>query len=168
MSGGISFVTGDRQTSGVFQLWSVGQNIGIGVLHELSSRGVINAAKEKALVAQWLGRLAVKGASKTPIADLSGGNQQKALIARALASRSRVVLLDDPFRGVDIETKQQVYQLLREEAGKGRSFLWFTTESAELFECDRVYVMANGAVSAELSSGEISEEAMIAASFEKA
>lgn len=168
VSGGVSFVTGDRQTSGVFQLWSVGQNIGIGVLHELSSRGVINAAKEKALVAQWLGRLAVKGASKTPIVDLSGGNQQKALIARALASRSRVVLLDDPFRGVDIETKQQVYKLLREEAGKGRSFLWFTTESAELFECDRVYVMANGAVSAELSSGEISEEAMIAASFEKA
>lgn len=167
-SGGISFVTGDRQTSGIFQLWSVGENIGIGVMKQLAPFGVIDSRKEKALVAGWLGRLAVRGTSGTPIVDLSGGNQQKALIARALASRSRIVLLDDPLRGVDIETKQQVYRLLREEAGNGRTFLWFTTENAELSECDRVYVMAHGAIAAELAADEISEEAVITASFQDA
>jgi ribose transport system ATP-binding protein len=103
----------------------------------------------------------------TSITALSGGNQQKALIARALASRSQTVLLDDPFRGVDIETKQQVYRLMREETGTGRSFLWFTTENAELAECDRVYVMAGGRIAAELGVDEISEEAVIGASFER-
>lgn len=163
----IAFVTGDRTTAGVFPLWSVGQNIAVGVMRELSSRGVSRRAAERAVVEKWMSRLAVRGTADTPILDLSGGNQQKGLIARALASSARVVLLDDPFRGVDIETKQQVYRLLREEAGAGRSFLWFTTENAELAECDRVYVMAGGRVTAELAADEVTEDAVIAASFER-
>jgi ribose transport system ATP-binding protein len=165
--GGVSFVTGDRGTSGVFQLWTVGQNIGVGVLRQIAPLGVVRRDRELGVVKEWTDRLAVRGSASTPITDLSGGNQQKALIARALASTSRVVLLDDPFRGVDIETKQQVYRLMREEADTGRSFLWFTTENAELAECHRVYVMAGGRVVAELAGDEITEEAVIAASFER-
>jgi ribose transport system ATP-binding protein len=167
LRGGASFVTGDRGTSGVFQLWTVGQNIGVGVLREIAPLGVVRRDKELRVVDQWMQRLAVRGDANTPIVDLSGGNQQKALIARALASTSRLVLLDDPFRGVDIETKQQVYRLMREEAMNGRSFLWFTTENAELAECHRVYVMAGGRVAAELTGDEITEEAVISASFER-
>jgi ribose transport system ATP-binding protein len=167
LTGGVSFVTGDRQTSGVFQLWNVGQNIGAGVLRDVSRFGVIQRARERQVVDDWMQRLAVRGTATTPIPELSGGNQQKALIARSLAARSRLVLLDDPFRGVDIETKQQVYGLMREETAKGRSFLWFTTENAELAECDRVFVMSAGRIAAELHGDEISEEAVIGASFER-
>lgn len=166
--GGSTFVTGDRTTSGVFPLWSVGQNIAVGVMRELSTFGLSQVQKERRIVEEWMSRLAVRGTSSTPIVDLSGGNQQKGLIARALAARAALVLLDDPFRGVDIETKQQVYRLMREEAAKGRGFLWFTTENAELSECDRVYVMASGRVTAELAGDDITEDAVIAASFERA
>lgn len=166
-SGGVSFVTGDRQTSGVFPLWTVGQNIGIGIMAQTSHRGVLSLSQEQRVVEDWMKRLSVRGTPTTSITALSGGNQQKALIARALASRSQTVLLNDPFRGVDIETKQQVYRLMREETAKGRSFLWFTTENAELVECDRVYVMSDGRVAAELGADEISEEAVIGASFER-
>jgi len=165
--GGVSFVTGDRQARGIFPLWNLSENIGVGVLPETAPHGVIQRAKEREIVDGWLARLAIRGTAGTPIGALSGGNQQKSLIARALASASRTVLLDDPFRGVDVETKQQVYQLLRDEAAKGRGFLWFTTENAELSECDRVYVMSGGRISAELHADEISEEAVIGVSFEK-
>ena len=165
--GGVAFVTGDRQTAGVFPLWNVGQNIGVGVMRETARYGVVDRARERALIDDWMRRLAVRGTAASRIGDLSGGNQQKALIARALAAKARVVLLDDPFRGVDIETKQRVYRLMREEAAKGRSFLWFTTENAELVECDRVYVMASGRMAAELAADDISEEAVISASFER-
>jgi ribose transport system ATP-binding protein len=165
--GGVSFVTGDRQTRGIFPLWNLGLNVSVGVLKETAPRGVVQRAREKEIVADWLERLAVRGTASTPVGDLSGGNQQKALIARALAAASRMVLLDDPFRGVDVETKQQVYRLMREETARGRSFLWFTTENAELAECDRVYVMSAGRIAAELHADEISEEAVIGASFKK-
>ena len=118
--GGVSFVTGDRQTRGIFPLWNLGLNISVGVLKETAPRGVVQRAREKEIVADWLERLAVRGTASTPVGDLSGGNQQKALIARALAAASRMVLLDDPFRGVDVETKQQVYRLMREETARGR------------------------------------------------
>jgi len=165
--GGVSFVTGDRQARGVFPLWNLSENIGVGVLPKIAPHGIIERSKEREIVDDWLSRLAIRGTAGTPIGALSGGNQQKSLIARALASASRTVLLDDPFRGVDVETKQQVYQLLRDETAKGRGFLWFTTENAELSECDRVYVMSGGRISAELHADEISEEAVIGVSFEK-
>jgi ribose transport system ATP-binding protein len=165
--GGVSFVTGDRQAKGVFPLWNLSENIGVGVLSEIAPRGVIHRSREREIVDGWLNRLAIRGSPGTSIGALSGGNQQKALISRALAATSATVLLDDPFRGVDVETKQQVYQLMREEAVKGRGFLWFTTENAELGECDRVYVMSGGRISAELHADEISEEAVIGVSFEK-
>jgi ribose transport system ATP-binding protein len=165
--GGVSFVTGDRQTKGVFPLWNLSENIGVGVLSQIAPRGVIDRSREREVVDGWLHRLAIRGSPGTSIGALSGGNQQKALISRALAATSATVLLDDPFRGVDVETKQQVYGLMREEAAKGRGFLWFTTENAELGECDRVYVMSGGRISAELHADEISEEAVIGVSFEK-
>ena len=103
--------------------------------------------------------------SQQPILSLSGGNQQKALFARALASDARVVLMDDPMRGVDYGTKLEVYDLIRAEAAAGRTFLWYTTETEELKNCDRVYVFRNGAVVAELTRDELTEERVIHSSF---
>jgi ribose transport system ATP-binding protein len=165
VDGTMAFITGDRQAAGVFQLWSVGGNISVGSLRELSRAGIVQRTKEARTTSGWVDKLRIRGTARTPITDLSGGNQQKALVARALASSAKVILLDDPFRGVDIETRREVYQLMRQEADAGRSFLWFTTENSELQECDRVYVMSHGSVVSELRHDEINEEAVVAASF---
>lgn len=164
-TGAMSFVTGDRQNGGVFSLWSTAENIGIGIAAEYSTLGVSNGRKEFAAVGEWMKRLAVRGTRNAPILDLSGGNQQKVLVARALAKPSALVLLDDPFRGVDVETRRQLYARIREETASGRGFLWFTTENAELSECDRVLVMSHGRIVAELVGNEITEERVIGASF---
>ena len=102
------------------------------------------------------------------ILSLSGGNQQKVLFARALASPAPVVLMDDPMRGVDVGTKQDVYSMLREEAGKGRTFIWYSTEMDEVRQCDRVYVFSEGAIAAEFAGEDVTEENIIRASFKEA
>lgn len=161
----VGYVTGDRQVAGVFALWSVGRNVSVGSLDNLSMAGWVRRAKEDDLINRWIRRLEIRGSAGAGILQLSGGNQQKALLGRALASKAQIVLLDDPFRGVDVMTKRQAYSLMREEAARGRSFLWFSTENAELLECDRVYVFHQGTVVDEFEGEEIREERIIASSF---
>jgi ribose transport system ATP-binding protein len=90
------------------------------------------------------------------------------LFARALGSDADIILMDDPMRGVDIGTKQEVYGMLRQEAAAGRTFLWYTTEMDELKHCDRVYVFRNGRIVDELSGDSIIEERVLHSSFEAA
>ncbi|RYE62626.1 MAG: sugar ABC transporter ATP-binding protein, partial [Oxalobacteraceae bacterium] len=90
---------------------------------------------------------------------------QKVLFARALATTADIVLMDDPMRGVDIGTKQEVYEILRSEAANGRTFIWYSTEMDEIRLCDRVYVFREGAIVAELVGEEISEKSVLSASF---
>src|SRR5208337_4423620 len=97
--------------------------------------------------------------------DSHARRRSEALFARALASDARVVLMDDPMRGVDYGTKIEVYELIRAEAASGRTFLWYTTETKELKNCDRIYVFRNGAVVAELTRDELTEERVIQSSF---
>ncbi len=99
------------------------------------------------------------------ILSLSGGNQQKALFARALGSDAEIVLMDDPTRGVDVGTKVEVYDLIRKEAEKGRTFLWYTTEMDELNNCDHIYVFRHGRIVADLSRDEMTEEKVLQSSF---
>ena len=100
-----------------------------------------------------------------PILSLSGGNQQKALFARALGSAAKLILMDDPMRGVDVGTKQDVYAMIAQEAAQGRTFLWYTTEMDELFHCDRVYVFHDGRIVSEIAAVDLTEEAVVQASF---
>ncbi len=161
----LAFVTGDRQ-GGVFPLWPLSLNISIGALGRIMRAGAVSPKAERALTSHWLQRLSIRGRAESGILDLSGGNQQKVLIARALAAGADLILLDDPFRGVDISTRQDTYRLIREEAAQhGRCFLWFSTDNQELEQCDRVYVLWDGTVAAELMGEQISEEQIIAASF---
>ncbi len=92
-----------------------------------------------------------------PILSLSGGNQQKALFARALGSKADIILMDDPMRGVDVGTKREVYGLIRKEAEAGRTFLWYTTETDELEHCHHVYVFREGAIVADLPREQVTE-----------
>lgn len=166
VEGAVALVAGDRQSDGVFPQWSIARNIGVRSLRTLRVGPLISARLEQALAQSWRERIRIRTPSvDNNILSLSGGNQQKTLFARALASDAQVVLMDDPMRGVDVGTKLEVYELIREEAKRGRTFLWYTTESDELKNCDRVYVFRNGVIVAELAGDELSEERVIHSSF---
>ncbi|MGF6351105.1 sugar ABC transporter ATP-binding protein [Variovorax sp. W2I14] len=170
VEGDTAFVAGDRQTDGVFALWSIARNMTVGWLAQLRARSpLIDLNQEQQQAQQWRQRLGlVTPDMDLPIGSLSGGNQQKVLFARALGSTAPVILMDDPMRGVDVGTKRDVYALIREEARGGRTFVWYTTEFDELHHCDRVYVFSNGRVVGELAGADISEERVVALSFEEA
>ena len=169
VAGGVSLVSGDRQTDGVFPLWSIGENVSIGSLAERARRGLIDARADRALAERWRERIGIRTPDvDLPILSLSGGNQQKALFARALAAGTDTVAMDDPMRGVDVGTKAEVYRMIRAEADAGRTFVWYTTETDELLECDHAYVFRDGRIVASLARDALDESAVLDASFEGA
>jgi ribose transport system ATP-binding protein len=166
VNGAQAFIAGDRQSDGVFNLWSIGRNITIRSLKALRKGFLIDLGAEAKLADEWKAKMAIRTPDvNNNILTLSGGNQQKALFARALASDAAIILMDDPMRGVDIGTKQEVYAMIRAQADAGRTFIWYTTEIDELSHCDRAYVFRNGAIVASLGSDELTEEKVLHASF---
>jgi ribose transport system ATP-binding protein len=162
----VAFVAGDRRLNGLFDLWSILRNLTAATLPDLSRRGLLSEGAEAARGAEWKARIGIRTPDmENPILSLSGGNQQKVLFARALSGRAPVVLMDDPMRGVDVGTKQEVYALIRAEAAQGRTFVWYSTEMEEMRLCDRVYVFREGAIVAELAGAAITERAILTASF---
>ncbi|CDY73882.1 Ribose ABC transport system, ATP-binding protein RbsA (TC 3.A.1.2.1) [Caballeronia glathei] len=166
----VAFVAGDRGRDGVFPVWSIAENLDLRWLlgGAKARRGLVDFAAARAVVQAWRARIGIRGASMNAgILSLSGGNQQKVLFARALASDADLILMDDPTRGVDVGTKRDIYRLVHDEAAKGRTFIWYTTENEELSHCDRTYVFRSAAVTRVLQADECTEEALLAASFEE-
>ena len=166
VKGPVALVAGDRQSDGIFPLWSIMRNITVRSLGAHLRNGLVNGEAEHRMAEHWRERIGIR----TPdvgnnILTLSGGNQQKVLFARAFGSDAEIILMDDPMRGVDVGTKQEVYRLIREETAKGRTFLWYTTEMDELKHCDHVYVFRNGEIVAELTRSELSEARVLQSSF---
>ncbi|HRY24555.1 MAG: sugar ABC transporter ATP-binding protein [Geminicoccaceae bacterium] len=161
-----ALVAGDRQTDGIFPLWSIAANISVGSLRDMVHGLLIDPGAEVELAEEWRRRIGIRTPDMANnILSLSGGNQQKALFARALGSTADIVLMDDPMRGVDVGTKQEVYAILRAEAARGRTFVWYTTEMDELAHCDHVYVFRDGRITAELAADALTEEKVLHASF---
>jgi ribose transport system ATP-binding protein len=166
VSAPVAFIAGDRVTDGVFDLWSIGSNVTVRSLRALAKNFLIRGENETALAGSWREKIAIRTPDmNNNILTLSGGNQQKALFARALGSDAKIILMDDPMRGVDVGTKLEVYAMIREEARKGRCFLWYSTEMEELDYCDRAYVFREGTIVAELAGSDISEDRVLHASF---
>jgi ribose transport system ATP-binding protein len=164
----VALIAGDRQSDGIFPLWSITENIGIRSLAALLRGALISSELEDQFAARWQKRVNIRTPDlRNNILSLSGGNQQKTLFARALGSEAKIVLMDDPMRGVDISTKLEVYDLIRAEANASRTFLWYTTEMEELKNCDHVYVFRNGRIVADLRRDELSEERVIQSSFQE-
>jgi ribose transport system ATP-binding protein len=162
----VTFVAGDRRLNGSFDLWSILRNISVASLSDISRRGFVDRKVEAALGADWRAKVGIRTPDmENPILSLSGGNQQKVLFARALASRAPVVLMDDPMRGVDVGTKQEVYGIIRAEAAAGRTFVWYSTEMDEARLCDRVYVFRDRMIVADLTGDAITEQSILSASF---
>jgi ribose transport system ATP-binding protein len=164
----VALIAGDRQSDGIFPLWSIAENIGIRSIGALRKGFLVSPEQESAFAQRWQERIKIRTPDlRNNILSLSGGNQQKALFARALGSEAKILLMDDPMRGVDVGTKMEVYELIRSEAAVGRTFLWYTTEMEELENCDHVYVFRNGRIVADLRRDELSEERVIQSSFEE-
>jgi ribose transport system ATP-binding protein len=142
---------------------TVRENLSIAALGRVSKRGVIDRALEERYIDDLLKLLAIKAATiDMPVAALSGGNQQKVVIAKWLMNQPRIILLNDPTRGIDVGTKQELYVLLRKLAEAGAAIIFYSTDYAELIGCcDRVLVMYDGRIVRELQGPELSEHALI-------
>jgi ribose transport system ATP-binding protein len=161
-----AFVSGDRRGEGVFPLWSVFDNVAIGRIARQPAPAPLRFGAARAAATGWAGRLALAPERlPDPILDLSGGNQQKALLARGMVGDAPIVLLDDPTRGVDIGAKRDFYRVLHDVAHEGRLAIWHSTEDAELLECDRVLVLSQGKIVADLAGAAVTEEAIIGHGF---
>jgi ribose transport system ATP-binding protein len=166
VDGKVTFVAGDRQTDGIFLLWSIAKNISIGSYKRILRWLLINLKSEVEMAEKWRSLIGIKTSDvRNSITSLSGGNQQKVLFARALCSDAEIVLMDDPMRGVDVQTKFEIYEFIKGEARKGRCFIWYTTELEELQNCDRIYVFKNGVIVNELNKAELNRVQVLQSSF---
>ncbi len=164
---GMALIPEDRKTEGLMLPMSVRDNLAFAALDRLSKGGIIDRAAEAKAIGEMIDLLGVRTAgTDIPVASLSGGNQQKVVIAKWLMVSPRIVLLNDPTRGIDVGTKQEMYQLLRKLAEGGAAILFYSTDYDELIGCcDHVVVLYDGAVKRRLAGEEINERELIASSL---
>jgi ribose transport system ATP-binding protein len=157
---GIGLLTEDRKADGLLMLQSLAFNVTITQLADVSTRRLLNHTKERQAVQRHIARLAIRtpGAAAL-VRNLSGGNQQKTIFAKWLHARCRILLIDEPTRGVDVGAKQEIYALLASLAAGGVAIVMVSSELPEILAVsDRVIVMREGRVTAELTRAEATEE----------
>jgi galactofuranose transport system ATP-binding protein len=161
---GVSLLPEDRKAEGIIPTLSVRENIALAALPTLGKAGVVSDAKIDQVVKIFMRRLRIKAASPDQlVSELSGGNQQKVLLARWLAVRPKALLLDEPTRGIDVGAKAEVQALIDELADEGLGVLLISSDLEELVEgADRILVLREGAVVGELSGDEVTEERIMA------
>ncbi len=163
----MALIPEDRKTEGLLLPMSIADNLGLASLRQLSQGPFINQQAMDKAVSEGVSRMQIKiGSTKDPVSTLSGGNQQKVVIAKWLITDPKIVLLNDPTRGIDVGTKQEIYRLLRQLAEEGVSVLIYSTDYEELIGCcDRVAVMYDGEIVRELAGDDITEHNIIASSL---
>ena len=161
---GLALVPEDRQRDGLVQTMTVGENLSLASIGAFARRLLLSPAREKAMVAETIRSVHVKTAGgNAPIGSLSGGNQQKVVIGKILTTGPRVILLDEPSRGIDIGAKGEVFRLLAERAARGLAVIFSTSEVAECLSiAHRIIVMRRGRISAQFGSNVTKEEIMAA------
>ncbi len=165
MAAGIGLVPEDRRLQGLVMVSTITRNIALASLGRLALLGFIRSATERRFAADWAIKLQVKyGRLSNPISSLSGGNQQKVVLARWLARRPSLLIVDEPTRGIDIATKAEVHRLLDELAGQGVAILMISSELPEVLRvADRILVMREGRLVAEFEHSVASEQGIVAA-----
>lgn len=160
MKEGIGFVTEDRKDEGLVLDFSVKDNIALTSLYDFAPRGIINKKKEKQFVDMLIKRLNIKTqSSSTLVRQLSGGNQQKVVIAKWVGIGLSVLILDEPTRGVDVGAKREIYNLMNELAERGVAIIMVSSELPEILGMsDRIYVVHEGKISGELNKDEATQE----------
>ena len=164
---GMALIPEDRKTEGLMLPMSVKDNLSFASLGRLSRGGVVDRRAEQTAVDAMVKLLAVKSdGTAVPVGSLSGGNQQKVVIAKWLMTEPRIILLNDPTRGIDVGTKQEIYHLLRKLADAGAAIILYSTDYDELIGCcDKVLVLYDGATKRTLTGDEITEHALISSAL---
>jgi galactofuranose transport system ATP-binding protein len=162
---GVGYCSEDRKADGIIPDMSVRENMTLGILPRLTSMGIVDEARQREIVDKFMKRLAIKASSaEQKIRELSGGNQQKVLLARWLCTNPKLLILDEPTRGIDVGAKAEIQALIRELADQGLGVLMISSELEEITEgADRVFVLSDGRTVADLSHAEASAGAIIAA-----
>jgi len=160
---GLAFVPEDRAAAGIFRTLPVEENITAAVPGKIAPSGVIRRSLERVLAEDSVRKLRIRLASfRQPIGELSGGNQQKTILARWLLTEPRVLILDEPTRGIDIGVKAEFYDMIGELAASGRAILLISSELPELLAlCDRVLVMSEGRITANIPRERATQESIM-------
>ena len=163
VSKGIGFVPEDRKDHGLLQDLNVRENMTITNLKDISGNGFINFSKERKTCQSLVSRLKIRLSSiQTNITSLSGGNQQKVILARWLDANAKIIIFDEPTRGIDIAAKQQIHELMRRLVSQGTSIIMISSELPEILEMsDRIVVMREGFITGELNGENASEEGIM-------
>ncbi len=163
MSAGVALVPEDRQHVGLIQPMSVSENLTLAVLGSMTTFGLLSAAREKDFAERLIAELGIKApAPSAPTDTLSGGNQQKVLVGKWLGTAPRVLILDEPTRGVDVAAKADIHRLIRELTDRGLAALVISSDLPELLGlADRIVVMRTGRISGELSRAQATQQAVL-------
>lgn len=157
---GLGFVPEDRKNEGLFLRMSVMKNSSIVMLDKISKNGVINSAQEFDVTRDYVEKLNVKTPNlEKEVMELSGGNQQKVVVAKWLANNPQILIVDEPTRGIDVGAKKEIHNLISNLAKSGVAIIMISSEMPEVLGmCDRIYVMHEGRIKSELSRGEATQE----------
>ena len=163
IAAGIGFVTEDRKLEGIVPDLSVRENLTLALLPALSRAGIVDEKAQAEIVARYIAQLGIRCAGpEQPIRQLSGGNQQKVLLARWLCMDPRLLILDEPTRGIDVGAKAEIQAVIRGLADGGLAVLMVSSEVEEITEgSDRAYVMRDGRIAAELAGAALNEDAVL-------
>ncbi len=161
---GVGLAPEERKADALVMVRSVKENLSLAVLDRLTRWGFVDRRAERTLVGEYIERMRVRTPSMDrPVENLSGGNQQKVVLARWLAEQARILILDEPTRGVDVGAKAEIYQIIDQLAAGGVAILLISSELPEVLGlADRIVVMQNGAITGELSHDAATEEAILA------
>ena len=164
MEKGIFYVPEERRSQGLILPFSIKNNITLSILDRISRFGFVSRS-ERGIADRFMGELSIRGAEvSAPVSRLSGGNQQKVVVAKSLAREPNVLLLDEPTRGVDVGAKSEIYRLMDDLAKEGKAILLISSELEEVLSmADRILVMREGRISGEFSRGEATQESVMSA-----
>jgi ribose transport system ATP-binding protein len=162
---GMGFCSEDRKLEGVIPDMSIRENLTLALMPQLARRGIVDEARSREIVDQFIKRLGIRcSGPEQRIRELSGGNQQKVLLARWLCMNPKLLILDEPTRGIDVGAKAEILNLIRELAGQGLGVLMISSELEEVVEAaSRIFVLREGRTVAELEGDAVNEQAVMAA-----
>jgi putative multiple sugar transport system ATP-binding protein len=162
---GLALLPEDRKRQGLVLIAAIRDNVSLSSLDTLSERGVVQRERERAAVDEWVSALRVRTPSiERAVRQLSGGNQQKVVLARWMLANARILLFDEPTRGIDVGAKFEIYSIMAALADEGKCILMISSEMPELLGmCDRIYVMNEGRFVGEFAAAEASQEKIMRA-----
>jgi ABC-type sugar transport system ATPase subunit len=160
---GIVYVSEDRKDNGLVTQMDIKENITMPILKKLSGLVLLKEKKEQALAEEYLQKLSIKaGSTGTVVNNLSGGNQQKVSIAKALVAQPQILIMDEPTRGVDVGAKSEIHRIIDELVKRGIAIILISSDLPEILGMsDRIYVMKKGQIVGEMPRQEASQEKIL-------